>query len=95
MTTQSAQIIEITDAETCRLTLELATMTGKSAQSAVLMAVREALSQERKLAEEIREVTVIADRLADLLGDEPAPDHGQLLYDEQGLPKCSSTLPHS
>lgn len=87
MTTQNAESIQITDAETCRLSLELATITGMSAQNAILMAVQDALAQKRKLAEEVREVTAIADRLADLLGDEPAPDHGQLLYDERGMPK--------
>ena len=87
MTTPSTQSIVITDPETCQLVERLATITDASAQSAIQAAVRVALAQEHRLEEEVREVTLIADRLADLLGDEPAPDHGQLLYDEQGLPK--------
>ena len=46
-----------------------------------------ALAHERNVNEEVREAILIANRLSDLLGDEPAPDHGELLYDEHGLPK--------
>lgn len=55
------------------------------------MALRERLAREqrrRSTAARARELRAIAERCAGLMGPGPsAVDHGELLYDERGLPK--------
>jgi antitoxin VapB len=82
--------LNIKNAETHRLVQELAALTGESMTAAITEAVRERLDRVR------REGGVsLADRLL-AIGKECAAhlkepfrsvDHGDLLYDERGLPR--------
>ena len=81
--------LNIKNAETHELVQELAALTGETQTMAVTVAVRERLERVRHL----REVG-LADRLL-TIGMDTAPrlrapfrtaDHGDLLYDERGLP---------
>ena len=83
--------LNIKDAETCRLAGELAKLTGETMTGAITIALRERLEREkrRRGADALaRELHAIGQRCASLLGPGPsAAEHGDLLYDEQGLPK--------
>jgi antitoxin VapB len=81
--------LNIKNAETHQLVQELATLTGETQTAAVTIAVRERLDRVRHLHE-----AGLADRLL-AIGRDTAPrlqdpfrsaDHGDLLYDERGLP---------
>jgi antitoxin VapB len=81
--------LNIKNAETHRLVQELAALTGETQTTAVTIAVRERLDRVRHLRE-----AGLADRLL-AIGADTAPrlrepfrsaDHGDLLYDQQGLP---------
>jgi len=81
--------LNIKNEETHRLAKELAQLTGESISDAVGQAVRERLERLRK------ERMGLAKRLL-AIGEETAPyftgiyktvEHGDLLYDERGLPK--------
>jgi antitoxin VapB len=78
--------LNIKNEETYRLAQELAQLTGESMTAAVTEAVRERLNRVKSkgMAERIMK---IAKESAALLKGKPLPDHGQLLYDEKGLPK--------
>ncbi len=83
--------LNISDAETCRLADELARLTGETTTGAVTVALRERLERERRerdattLAQELH---AIGQRCAALLAPGPAAvEHGNLLYDERGIPK--------
>ena len=83
--------LNIKNAETCRLAKELAEQTGESMTSAVTKAIRERLDRIRfeqgreGMAERIHEVAAaMKARLPDDFFD---IEHGDLLYDEYGLPK--------
>ena len=76
---------------TCRLARELARLTGETVTGAITLALLERLERERNrrsaevLAEELH---AIGQRCARLLASGPsAAKHGDLLYDEHGLPK--------
>jgi antitoxin VapB len=82
--------LNIKNPETERLTHELAERTGESLTTAITVALRERLERL-----DSRQRTGLADRLL-ALGREaaarlPEPnrsvDHGDLLYDDKGLPK--------
>ena len=79
--------LNIKNEETHRLAQELAAMTGESLTAAVTEAVRERLERvkSRGMAEGIMKIA----RRAAPLWKEPykSIDHGDLLYDEKGLPK--------
>lgn len=79
--------LNIKNEETHRLAQELAAMTGESLTAAVTEAVRERLERvkSRGMAERIMKIA----RRAAPLWKEPykSIDHGDLLYDEKGLPK--------
>lgn len=83
--------LQIDNAETCRLAVELARLTGETTNSAVAVALRERLERERArrgAAALAQELHAIGQRCAALLKPGPAAvEHGNLLYDEQGLPK--------
>ncbi len=83
--------LNIKNDETCHLASELARLTGESKTGAITVALRERLEREqRRLGMEVRarELTAIAKRCAKLMGPGfSAVDHGDLLYDESGLPK--------
>ena len=82
--------LNIKSEETHRLVQELATLTGESMTAAVTEAVRQRLDRVRRA----RGVS-LADRLVAIGKDcaahlkEPfrSSDHGDLLYDERGLPR--------
>ena len=77
--------------EMLRLAGELANLTGESVHEAVKVALRERLERvrhERSVEERLQRIRAISQRTARMLRDgPPAVDHGDLLYDERGLPK--------
>ena len=82
--------LNIKNEETCRLAGELARLTGESKTGAITLALRERLAREkrRRNADALaRELHAIGRRCAGLVGPGPsATEHGDALYDEQGLP---------
>lgn len=76
--------------ETCRLAREVADLTGQSMTAAVTEALRERLERLRRdrgggLA--VRLLAIGKDCAARLSEPYRSTDHGDLLYDERGLPK--------
>ena len=82
--------LNIKNEETCRLAAELARMTGQSMTGAITSALRERLAREQRLRGvevRARQLLAIGERCARRLGPGPAAkDHGEVLYDERGLP---------
>jgi len=82
--------LNIKNEETHRLAQELARLTGESMTAAVTEALRERLERVRR-----ERAAGLADRLLAIGRDcaahlkEPfrSVDHGELLYDERGLPR--------
>jgi antitoxin VapB len=82
--------LNIKNPEAHRLAEELAKLTGESMTAAVTTAVRERLDRLRR-----EQGASLADRLVEIGQDcakrlkEPfrSTDHGDLLYDERGLPR--------
>lgn len=83
--------LNIKSEETRRLAGELASLTGETLTDAVTVALEERLEREqhRRSAEaRLEKMRAVADRCVKLLRDGPAAvDHGDLLYDERGLPR--------
>ena len=84
--------LNIKNEETCRLARELAQVTGESMTGAITVALRERLERERRqrgVNARLRKMRAIAERCAKLVreGGPSAVEHGELLYDERGLPK--------
>ena len=80
--------IYIKDEETCRLADELAQLTGETVTDAIAAAIRERLEREREIAERLKRMRAISKRIAKHLRPGPsAVEHGDWLYDENGLPK--------
>ena len=83
--------LNIKNDETCRLAAELADLTGETMTGAMTVALRERLERERRTRgadARVAELRAIGRRCAGLLRDGPAAaEHGDLLYDEHGLPK--------
>ena len=80
--------IYIKDEETCRLADELARLTGETVTDAIAAAIRERLEREREIAERLKRMRAISKRIAKHLRPGPsAVEHGDWLYDENGLPK--------
>ena len=82
--------LEIENEETCRLAGELARLTGETVTGAINVALRERLEREKRLRNAdalARELHAIGQRCAARMGPGPSVDHGELLYDERGLPK--------
>jgi antitoxin VapB len=83
--------LNIKNPDTYRLVKELADLTGESMTAAVTEAVRERLDRLRQagadvgMAERIHAIAV--DMRARLPDDFFDVDHGDLLYDDDGLPK--------
>lgn len=82
--------MNIKNEETEKLVNELATLTGESLTGAITTAVREKLDRVKS-----NKRSSLAERL-DRIAKEAAPlfkepyrtiDHGEMLYDEKGLPK--------
>ena len=82
--------LNIKNEETCRLTSEMARLTGETMTGAITVALRERLEREkhaRSVEARVQELRAIAYRCAKLLGPGPsAVEHGDVLYDERGLP---------
>ncbi len=87
----SAMSLNIKNDETCRLAGDLARLTGETMTGAITIALRERLDRERRVrgaARRLRDMRSIAERCSRLLGPGPAAvDHGDVLYDERGLPR--------
>lgn len=83
--------LNIKNDETCRLAGELAKLTGETMTGAITVALRERLAREhraRDAKQRLCEMRAIAERCAGLLGPGPsAVEHGDVLYDERGLPR--------
>jgi antitoxin VapB len=82
--------MNIKNKDTCRLTRQLAKLTGESLTTAVTEAVRERLERVRRghgedLAEHL--LAIGRDCAARLKPPFRTVDHGDMLYDERGLPK--------
>ena len=82
--------MNIKNEETCRLTKQLAKLTGESLTTAVTEAVRERLDRVRRargvdLAERL--LAIGRDCAAHIKTPYRVIDHGEMLYDERGLPK--------
>ncbi len=83
--------LNIKNKETCKLAGELAQLTGETMTGAITVALKERLERERRQRGSIarlQRMRAISDRCAVLLREVGPPvDHGDLLYDEWGLPK--------
>ena len=83
--------LNIKNEETCRLAGELASLTGETKTGAITIALRERLERERRersVEARLQRMRTIAERCSKLLREGGPPvDHGELLYDERGLPK--------
>jgi antitoxin VapB len=79
--------LNIKNEETHRLAQELAALTGESLTTAVSEAVRERLTRVKSKGMAVRIMKIA--RQSAPLWKEPfkSVDHGDLLYDEKGLPK--------
>ena len=82
--------LNIKNDETCLLARDLARLTGETMTGAITVALRERLAREKRrrdLDARIEELLAIGQRCAGSL--EPGPsavEHGDLLYDDRGLP---------
>ena len=83
--------LNIKNKETCALVEELAQLTGESMTEAITKAVRERLetAKQRKKKHGVAEKLMEIGRATAPLIKEPfkSTPHGDLLYDEYGLPK--------
>ena len=83
--------LNIKNEETCRLAGELARLTGETKTGAITVALRHRLEQEmrlRSLDARVQKLLAIGERCAARLGAGPsAVEHGEVLYDDRGLPK--------
>ena len=83
--------LNIEDQETRRLADELANLTGETVTEAITVALEERLERvkhERTVEERLKAIRAITQRTARMLREGGPPvDHGELLYDERGLPK--------
>ena len=83
--------LNIKNPEAHRLAVELSRVTGESMTKAVTEAIRERLDRERRHREreaKSRRLMAIGRRCAAHLDEAlSSSDHGDLLYDERGLPK--------
>ena len=83
--------LNIKNEETCRLASELAGLTGETMTGAITVALKERLERERherSIEARLEKMRAISNRCAQLLREGGPPvDHGELLYDEHGLPK--------
>ena len=80
--------LNIKNEETCQLARELAELTGETMTGAITVALRERLERQREIAERLKRMRAISKRIAKHLRPGPsAVEHGDWLYDENGLPK--------
>ncbi len=84
--------LNIKSEEAHRLTRELAELTGETLTDAVTIAVRERLARMRSTDDRVRAkadaIRAMAHEIARRMSPEVLNiDHGELLYDELGLPR--------
>ena len=83
--------LNIKNEETCRLARDLARLTGETMTGAITLALRERLAREERrhdLDARVEELLAIGRRCAESLQPGPsAAEHGDLLYDDHGLPR--------
>ena len=83
--------LNIKNERTCQLADELSRLTGETKTGAITVALEERLEREqrqRSVEERLRRMRAISKPLAARLrAGGPTIDHGELLYDERGLPK--------
>lgn len=83
--------LNIKNNEACRLADELARLTGETKTGAITVALRERLEREqhaRGVEARVQKMRATAERCAELLAPGPsAEQHGDVLYDERGLPR--------
>ena len=80
--------LNIKNEETCQLARELAELTGETMTGAITVALRQRLEREREIAERLKRMRAISKRIAKHLRPGPSSvEHGDWLYDENGLPK--------
>jgi antitoxin VapB len=83
--------LNIKNEETCRLAGELAGLTGETMTGAITIALRERLEREkreRSFEARLQKIRSITERTARMVREgPPVVEHGELLYDERGLPK--------
>lgn len=81
--------LNIKNEEAHRLAQELARITGESMTVAVSEAIRERLERVRSSKKEMAERIMEIAKECGPLWKEPyrSTDHGELLYDEKGMPK--------
>ena len=83
--------LNIKNDETCLLARDLARLTGETMTGAITVALRERLARERRRRDadaRIEELLAIGQRCAESLAPGPsAAEHGDLLYDDRGLPR--------
>ncbi len=83
--------LNIKNEETCRLAADLAQLTGETMTGAITVALRDRLERERRRCDidaRVRRLLAIGERCAARLEPGPsAAEHGDLLYDERGLPR--------
>ena len=83
--------LNIKNEETCRLAAELARITGQSKTGAITGALRECIAREKRargVSSRAQTLLAIGERCARRLGPGPgATEHGDVLYDERGLPR--------
>lgn len=83
--------LNIKNEETCRLARDLARLTGDTMTGAITLALQERLAREerrRDLDARVEELLAIGRRCAESLQPGPsAVEHGDLLYDDRGLPE--------
>ncbi len=82
--------LNIRNEETCRLAGELARLTGETMTGAITAALRDRLAREKRLRNAdalAAKLHAIGQRCAARMGPGPsAVEHGDYLYDGQGLP---------
>jgi antitoxin VapB len=80
--------LNIKDPEAHRLAQQIARATGETMTRIVTEALRERLSrlEQRSARASVEELLAIAERAASHV-KRPHVDHGELLYDEHGLPR--------
>ena len=79
--------VSIENDENSRLASELAELTGETEMQAVTVALKERLEREREIQERLKRMRAISKSFAASLLDGPsAVEHGDVLYDERGLP---------
>lgn len=83
--------LNIKNDETCQLANELARLTGDTMTGAITIALRERLERERRVRgaeKRLEGMRAIAERCSRLLAPGPsAIRHGDVLYDDRGLPR--------